>query len=447
MAKISKYFILLFLVLTGLALSACSNDNDDTSDIEEGPSADVKYEIVEAKTLSAEEMCNELFDSDENSGDKENIELREQFLANIHQKEDSLAGVYGANSGITMGFVSYTYNYWSTDQHGKSVELSARVSWAQYWFFGWKDLKPDNIYLVEHYTIFSNEQCPSNKCSKEQVALGDNLLIMPDYLGYGESRTSLHPYLNHEVCAVNSLDALKAGYAVFEKMKDKDTKLKDSWKLYVLGASQGGANSLAVHKWFDTHLDVANKWRFAYSFCCAGPYCPSVTMQVYYKNKELAYPMVLPMTIKSMLDSYPDIMGKWKEEDFYSEKYLKVKSQIDQLLSSKVYKSKEIIARMKELLDCETVTTADILSEAALDSNSDMSKAFFQCLDKNDLTQGWTPVHKIKLYCSKEDEVVPYENSEAVKNAFGNQVEVRYCTGGHKGTCTKWYGQLLINNW
>ena len=148
-----------------------------------------------------------------------------------------------------------------------------------------------------------------------------------------------------------------------------------------------------------------------------------------------------------MLDSYPDIMGKWKEEDFYSEKYLKVKSQIDQLLSSKVYKSKEIIARMKELLDCETVTTADILSEAALDSNSDMSKAFFQCLDKNDLTQGWTPVHKIKLYCSKEDEVVPYENSEAVKNAFGNQVEVRYCTGGHKGTCTKWYGQLLINNW
>lgn len=37
MAKISKYFILLFLVLTGLALSACSNDNVIPATSKKGP--------------------------------------------------------------------------------------------------------------------------------------------------------------------------------------------------------------------------------------------------------------------------------------------------------------------------------------------------------------------------------------------------------------------------
>ncbi len=448
MTKISKYFILLFLVLTGLAFTACSSDDEDAKDdVEVGPSADVKYEIIDKKELSAEQMCNELFSS-ENSGDKESAELRDQFLANIHHQEDSLAEVYGANSAsITMGFVSYTYKYWSTDQHGKQVELSARVSWAQYWLLGWRDLDPNNIYLVEHYTIFSNDECPSNSYVKEQIALGDNLLIMPDYLGYGETRTSLHPYLNHEVCAINSLDALKAGYAVFENKKGSNTKLEDDWKLYVIGASQGGANALAVHKWLDTHAEFADKWRFAYSFCCAGPYSPSLTMKKYYEAKTLAYPMVLPLTIKSMLDSYPEILGKWKEEDFYSEKYLKIKTDMDKLLAGKIYESEELIAKMKTLLGCDPVTTEDVLSKEVLDMNSEMAKAFFKCLEKNDLTKGWTPTHLIKLYHSKADEVVPYANAEAVINAFDDKVKMREASGGHKATCMKWYGILLIKDW
>lgn len=445
MEKTRKYFNLLLMLLIGLAFSACSNDNEGGKS--EKFYGENKAKIIRQEIISAEEMCNRIFGSDGSNSDEDNAELRELFMQKIHEKEAALEEKYGAN-GIYMGFSSCEYSYESVDQHGNSIRLSALVSWAKYWLFGWHDLDPDNIYLVEHYTVLSDAECPTNSCSTEQIALGDNLLIMPDYLGYGETKDLLHPYLNHELCAINSVNALNAGYAVFQIAKESSTKLEDDWKMYVLGCSQGGANALAVHKYLDTHPDLASKWRFAYSYCCAGPYSPRKTLEYYYEHETLTYPVILPMVIKSMLDSYPDILGKWKEEDFYCEKYLAVKSTMDKLISEKENTSEQLIAKLKGLLNCDTVKISDILSKNALNKESEMTKAFFQCLDKNDLTKGWTPTHEIKLYHSKDDDIVPYSNAEAVVNAFPNKTNLFHSlASGHVFTCKKWYGTLGTNNW
>jgi hypothetical protein len=54
---------------------------------------------------------------------------------------------------------------------------------------------------------------------------GDNLLIMPDYKGFGISRELVQPYCNHELCAQNSIDAMKAGYKIFLDTSGAATRL------------------------------------------------------------------------------------------------------------------------------------------------------------------------------------------------------------------------------
>lgn len=58
----------------------------------------------------------------------------------------------------------------------------------------------------------------------EVFVTGNALVLMPDYMGYGITKNSIHPYLNHELCAINSVDAFPAGYAVFEQLSDKGLK-------------------------------------------------------------------------------------------------------------------------------------------------------------------------------------------------------------------------------
>ena len=95
---------------------------------------------------------------------------------------------------------------------------------------------------------------------------------MPDYIGYGVTKELPYPYLHHDVCAINSIDALTSGYDLFG---DNGTcGMAQGWKLYLAGASQGAANAIAVHKYMDTSRleKCENKQkRYCYrgnTFCC-----------------------------------------------------------------------------------------------------------------------------------------------------------------------------------
>ena len=431
---------------------SCSDDNDieeNGSEIQDPLVDDVEVKVLKDKSYTVEEMADMLFGADGANNDESFADLRQQFLAHNDEMAKEIEDKVGSN-GVAMSYRSIEYLYTSVDQHGEPVELSSMVWWGQYWlpFFGWNDLDPNNIYLVEHFTITSNDECPTSSKAKEQVSLGDNLVIMPDYIGYGYTRNRLHPYLNHEVCAQNSIDALYAGYKIF--LENSDAKLEDDWGLYVLGASQGGGNALAVHKYLDTHPWMAESWRFQYSYCCAGPYSPELTMRKYLEWGKMSYPCVIPMVVKSMLDSYPNILGKWKEEDFYSSKYCDIKQEVDRMLAEKELDADAINKKMKELIGTKEILIKDLVSEDMMNANSEMAKAFFECLKKQDLTTGWTPKHLIKLYHGKSDDVVPYENATLLVDNFGKgKVDLFNSSvgGGHIFTCVKWYGTLMVNNW
>ncbi len=432
--------------------------------------ADVKYEIIKDTAMWKFSILSDIL-ATFNRTHEIDAELEE--MRNKSPKPLRLDTEGGTRSGAMTrsaadpkvewspsGFRYIDYTYESVDEQGRPVTLSSRVCWGVTMLYGsyYDEFRPCDLVLSPHSTVTSNIEAPTlGGCLETLLLQGDRVLILPDYIGYGATKDRVHPYINHELCAQNCIDAMRAGYKVF---MDKCKKgLHPEWKLYVIGASQGGGNALAVHKWLDTHEDFAKLWRFEYSYCASGPYSPRITFEQYFKQKRLDYPCVLPMTLKAMFEAYPDILGKWKEEEFYSEAYLKGKVDIDNMIASKEYESSAINAQIcklfphpndPDIVDGKQIYLEEILAPDVCDPTSEKSIALFKCFDRNDLTTGWTPKHPIHLYHGLTDTYVSYANSEAVMKAFPEMATLKEPTkqfADHLSTCALWMLSVTFGLW
>lgn len=432
-----RYLLLLFISLITVSCSS----SDDTVSMPSAPSVDdVTVEILSTEDFTAEELMATIFPEDGGSM----AAMRPMFVEKLKKQTQEIEKQLGVK-GITLGYRRVKYLYSSTDHLGNPITLSSVLYWNRYKLDGWHDIIPENICLVEHYTITSDAEAPSNSYPLEPHITGNSLVVMPDYLGYGHTAKEFHPYLNYDLAARNSMDALKAAYIICNNHNEK--LLAGSWSLCVLGASQGGSNALAVHKFLDTNPSVAKEWRFSHSCCAAGVYSLSTTFETYMRWGSLDYPVVLPMVLKSMLASYPDIMSGLSEEDFYSDAYLAIKPQIDAMLEGKKHTTNEINAVFFDNLADETgkLRVESILSPEAMDVNSPMAMKLTICFAENDLTKGWKPVHPVKFYHSKDDNVVPYENVEAAIASFGTIATLQAAEElDHTSSCAMWMLSIFM---
>ena len=355
--------------------------------------------------------------------------------------------------GIVPGFRKVNYLYKSTGVNGEPIVLSATACWRGYFEDGkWNDIEPDDICLMEHYTITSDAECPSNSFPLEMFVTGNTLTLMPDHLGYGETSGMPHPYLDYGVCAANSIDALEAGNAMFGEVSK--CGMAEGWELYIAGASQGAGNALAAHMYMEFHTEIARKWNFAKTVCSSGPFSPVITFERYIADEKVVYPVVFPLVVKAMFASNPEIMEGFTEEMVYSDNYLTAKQEIDRMIASKEYDTAAInrifLEKVKKRNDGDIagneIYLSDILSPAMMDKESDIAKAFRLCLLKNELTRGWQPQHPIKIHYSAADKVVPHENALAVQEAFGDKIvtiEETAMPADHTTACTLWMTELF----
>ncbi len=449
-----RIFTCLFVSLAVMAVFSCDRDKLKEDDVKSLRGTLVS--VDEGVSYTPEQLAEFLME-DKDGANADEIEkltkIRDNFLSNVQNVKDSLERVHGTN-GISYFYNIHRYTYRSEDQYGNRVTLSAMAAWPYYILpWGAYDYDPDDIMLFEHYTIGSDEEAPTNSRETQTVAIfmsHEDLVIAPDLIGYGQTRDSVHLYLNHDVTAKNSVDAIQAGIDVFNKYKTSNTELEKDWGLYVVGMSQGGASALAVQKYFDTHTDEAEKFRFKAAICCSGPYSPSATIQHYIDSgKGLEFPFVIPMTTKSMRASYPELRSKYMESEFYTDEYITdAMPHIDKLFQYKESTNKEIskeIARRLHLSD-DSVKISDIFNSKALDPNSQINKDMMAALKKNDLVTGWTPKHKIYLMHGRDDEVVPYINAVAVTANFGKNVMLvtSGSPSGHNSTCYAFLGLMTM---
>ena len=389
----------------------------------------------------------------------------------------------------------YKFNYPSTSVTGEPVVLSSLLCC-------WAPKEPEqgagieSVHLYSHYTVTANSQCPTSATASttDFVVLSTlfegydydekrpymsivkrSIVIMPDYEGYGVTSAMTHPYLVQTVTAQQVVDALTYGLQLYAKLNGADNTLplKDDWRCFSLGYSQGGAVALAAQRHIEQN-NLSDQLHFRGTFCGDGPYDLIATLRYYlddngtsydvttdHRKDQVTMPFVLPMIMNGMIVSNPT-MSQHKLGDYFAQEYLD--TGIMDWLNSKAQTSDDISnawisqidngkatvggkdypapSNMKEMFFKHEIpgiiwstqvawarldkiftpgfynylkNTANFSSAPAAtgDAYEDMRYA----LTSNNVCTGWEPQHRIQFAHSKGDMVVPYGNYLAFRDA------------------------------
>jgi len=101
-----------------------------------------------------------------------------------------------------------------------------------------------------------------------------NLVIMPDYEGYGVTRERAHPYLYQELTARQVVDGVKAGIELYKSstsLSDIRHPIRSDFRTISCGYSQGGSVSMATHRFIEQN-NLDKELHFTGSICGDGPY-------------------------------------------------------------------------------------------------------------------------------------------------------------------------------
>ena len=388
----------------------------------------------------------------------------------------------------------YKYNYLSRSASGEDVVLSSLL-------IAWQPKKPastdsiESLHIYSHYTITADRECPTSDANttdrtlfgmlaKGKYGLGLNsaynfisrcVVIAPDYEGYGVSADRAHPYLSREVTARQVLDAVEYGLELYQKHVNDERALafRSDWRSFSYGFSQGGAVALAVQRYIEEN-GLSDELRFRGSICGDGPYDLIETLRYYLNDDGKSYdtstdhrqgmttmPMVLPMIIKGMLDSHPDMQGH-ALEDYLSQQFLD--TGIMDWLASKAHSTGDIhelwYKQLKEGLDAngrhytpqqmaelfyspsknevwarlDKLFTPDFYAyiqasegfEEVPTEQGDAWHDIHRAMADNGVCTGWEPLHRIQFVHSKGDMVVPYGNYLAFSNAHPDDEDVLF---------------------
>ena len=373
---------------------------------------------------------------------------------------------------------TYVYNYPSKNAAGEDVVLSSAL-------VAWSPEEPseddgiESLHIYSHFTITSDNECPSSILNlkelalfgillKEKYALGLDptqdfishaVIIAPDYEGYGATSDVPHPYLAQELTARQVMDAVDYGLKLYQKhVNDKRVlPFKSDWRSFGFGFSQGGAVALAVQRHIEQQ-GLDEQLRYRGTICGDGPYDMVATMRYYIEDDGNSYgqetthrkgintmPMVVPMIIKGMIDTHPD-MKSHQLTDYLSQQFLD--TGIMDWLASKEYVINDIHEmwydqleegfeangrtytkeQMAELFESpkknrvwahldklftpgfyEYLTDASNF-DAVPTEKGNAYKDLHRALADNSVAEGWEPKHRIQFVHSKGDMVVPYSN-------------------------------------
>lgn len=444
---------MLIAAATMLAFTACSDDDDEqVIDTPQPDEAEVVipdfgtpfkgeaivYNVTANGSVNLQEQLNSI-EQEMCGGNSEDSDLWQQWIEAQRDSLEEASDRLGANGSSMFGYDWQTYTYKSVDCEGSEITLSGLISYPMSGWFSYSYPEPENIIIGCHVTITSDKERPSKFASYStdvgmlsmhaSTSSTQSLVIMPDYEGYGATKSRAHPYLYQELTARQVIDGVYAGLAIYEKKYHKMT----GKPTVALGYSQGGSVAMAVHRYIEEN-NLAEELNFKGSVCGDGPYDPVRHMRQYVSDGVVKMPCVLPLIIKGMVDSNPYIRGKYTAADYLSEGLIASGALDD--IASKNYTTDEIndriLAYSKKNGNCLTnpsgVCTMEKMCSTGLyqylrgasmsDEEAKPYAALIKALELNNLVADWTPQHGIYTFHSTRDEVVPYCNYETAASAW-----------------------------
>ena len=379
----NKFFIWLLSILlfatAAMPLSSCGKD-DDTPEKPEKSKTDVPEDDPASKTET-------------NTGTDTTITPATDTTAVTPAIPNIEARITDTVVYAKTHMTAYNFVYAFTDPYGKPVTLSGAITIGD----EIKDKHARGIILYNRPVAVTPNECPSRGGIKVQNGLVSSELITvsADYYGFGATADKPIAYCMTNANARASIDALRAAQKLLAENGF-------TWNntLFNLGYSQGGQIAIGVLKiTTEEYPDI----RFKRTIAGGGSYDVAETYKQLIMSGTTTLPITVPCTLQSFNDlfnlgiDYKDIFTEPLLSDFNDCRNTEGRYDFDKL--EKKMKSGKI---------------ADILTPAALDLESSLSRELLAAMEKENLCGGWTPRsdETITIFHNEYDDAVPIVNAD-----------------------------------
>lgn len=271
---------------------------------------------------------------------------------------------------------------------------------------------PYPVVLYHHGTTvlraftMSDPQNSEASLQAAMFAAQGYVVVMPDYLGYGESDLGYHPYLQAENTAEVSIDALRAGHEALRRLG-----VATSGSLFLTGYSQGGHSTMATHRAIER--DHVGEFTVTASAPMSGPYALEQTFVAGISVQPGQGASVFaPFTITGYQKTYGDLYSR--PEEVFQAPWV---SGITDLLPGTLGFT-ELYTTGK--LPVAISGPGGLLTDSFVASFASPDNAFRKRLRDNDVFE-WTPKAPVLLCAGSRDPVVTFQNVTTATAAFASR--------------------------
>ena len=264
------------------------------------------------------------------------------------------------------------------------------------------------LLSYQHGTITDESSVPSNitnfgigEYGAMAIFSATGLIVsMPDYLGYGASSDQLHPYEHGKSLAAASFDMLRAVEEFLEVQK-----IEKSDQLYLMGYSEGGYATLALHKL----MEASGEDRITATLAGAGAYTKTAfSKAIIGLNKPLEFIANYLWVLHTYNRIYSTLKRPWS--DYVNAPYAQHLEALQTITSSTI---DQLIENGKVETNPKKLFKESLISGINNGSDTALSNAFAD----NDLLD-WTPKAPVFLYHGTEDDFVFPLNSSITAQAL-----------------------------
>jgi pimeloyl-ACP methyl ester carboxylesterase len=313
---------------------------------------------------------------------------------NIEQVRSLMSDYASFKSYIQTGISLYKIEY-NTTFDGNKINVSGL-------FVIPEDLPEQAPVIVYNHGTMHKNEAPSF-CTASSYYMDIGLcyicaslfkcaILIPDYIGHGISLSVVHPYIHAESLGQTSLDIIRA-YADYTKITPNATPANN--KVIILGYSEGGYTSVALHK---TIQETAPDINIVKTYAGAGPYdVENFVKEVLQQNYDLP---------DYSISSYLWVLSTYKTYSGYSKTYGQIFSAEDnEILRNNNY-SLGYLAQYPINLNPQNLFQEEFIDMILSDKDTE----FIKILKENTLTD-FVPSDSLILFHSEADSWVYVSNT------------------------------------